>query len=613
MALLPVLPPIDGETLISYLNRAAWFHTGQPVRSFLSMLEMPQTALLSVKDMTLMRIADITGLSDEALRQMTFLSLGSRMRTVRGEVVHAEFANFDLIRFCPSCLLEDGRSEGPTAGFRIGRLAWHIEHVRVCPQHGTALHVRKVAGFYQRFQLMSEVAPADAELEKLVAEAKPEKVSALQTYVLDRLAGKPGPQWLDDQPIDLAARACEMLGIILVAGTHVNLNKLTLSDWNKAGDVGFGFAARGAHGIREALDEGYNRAVKAGLKGGPQHIFGRLYQWLQFNKNEKSKGPVSDVVRDYVLDNFPIAKGTQLMGQVVDCQRVHSIHSLAKVSGEHPKTVNRAVILAGLAKGDPNKASVRTVFDAEAGVALFDRIRDSIPTNHLPKYLNCNRTQAETLVRSGVIPRLFDIPESQASFLRNVARKDADAFLDSLFRAVTIKTAPHDGMLEIVAAAEASRWPVLDIIKAILDGHLTRVGCLDRDLRFKGIVVDPEEIKVVLAQLGDQGMLSVDEAAKRLRISPSKLEFLAKQTDKGGAPYLASVTFTNAKGVQKRSIPVANLDAFLDRHVSLTDLAVELGLPVKTLGADLAARGINPIAPNRLVGRYYFRRSDLAA
>jgi hypothetical protein len=107
-------------------------------------------------------------------------------------------------------------------------------------------------------------------------------------------------------------------------------------------------------------------------------------------------------------------------------------------------------------------------------------------------------------------------------------------------------------------------------------------------------------------------MRSEARLAKRLRISPSKLEFLAKQTDKGGAPYLASVTFTNAKGVQKRSIPVANLDAFLDRHVSLTDLAVELGLPVKKLGADLAARGINPIAPNRLVGRYYFRRSDLA-
>jgi hypothetical protein len=58
---------------------------------------------------------------------------------------------------------------------------------------------------------------------------------------------------------------------------------------------------------------------------------------------------------------------------------------------------------------------------------------------------------------------------------------------------------------------------------------------------------------------------------------------------------------------------VADLDAFLDRHVSLTDMAAELGLPVKTLGADLAVQGINPIAPNHLLGRYYFRRSDVAA
>lgn len=611
MALLPVLPPIEGETLISYLNRAAWFHTGQPIRSFLSMLEMPQTALLSVKDMTLMRIADITGLSDEALRQMTFLSLGGRMRTVRGEVVHAEFAKFDLIRFCPACLLEDGRSEGPTAGFRIGRLAWHIEHVRVCPQHGTALQVRKVAGYYQRFQLMSEVAPSDAELEKLVAEAKPCKMSALQTYVLDRLAGKPGPHWLDDQPIDLAARACEMLGIILVAGTHVNLNKLTLSDWNDAGDVGFGFAARGAPGIREALDEGYNRAVKAGLKGGPQHIFGRLYQWLQFNKNEKSKGPVSDVVRDYVLDNFPIVKGTKLMGQVVDRQRVHSIHSLAAVLGEHPKSVNRAVILAGLAKGDPDKASARIVFDAEAGAALFNRIRDSLPVTRLPKYLNCNRTQAQSFVRWGLIPRLTDNPTNQVGFMMNVACKDADAFLERLFSSVTIKDGPVDGMLEIVAAAEASRWPVFDIITAILEGRLSRIGCVDPELRFKGILVDPEEIKIVLPRRISSELLPVAEVQRLLGLSPSQLSSLLRARDKEGLPLLQPQSFHNAKGTSVSLFSRRDVTDFIDRYVTLKEHADGLRRPFKHVKAELDARGIEPVSPKPIMGRLLYRRSDL--
>ncbi|MFD1807949.1 hypothetical protein ACFSHQ_06595 [Gemmobacter lanyuensis] len=42
--------------------------------------------------------------------------------------------------------------------------------------------------------------------------------------------------------------------------------------------------------------------------------FGRLYQWLQFNSNDKPFGPIREVVREFILDNFPIQPGIDLLG-----------------------------------------------------------------------------------------------------------------------------------------------------------------------------------------------------------------------------------------------------------------------------------------------------------
>ncbi len=51
------------------------------------------------------------------------------------------------------------------------------------------------------------------------------------------------------------------------------------------------FASRGEKGLREAFDSILSRFRTEALKGGPQAAFGRLYQWLQFNRGTKDRGP----------------------------------------------------------------------------------------------------------------------------------------------------------------------------------------------------------------------------------------------------------------------------------------------------------------------------------
>lgn len=611
MPMLPVLPVVPGENLTSYLNRSAKLHANMDVFKFLSFIEFSQGAVMAPKGEALERLSRLFGLPVSDLEKMTFLPLGGRKRILCGEEVHAEFANLVKTSYCPACLLEDGMPGSSSGGLRVGRIHWQIDHVRTCEKHLIGLVRRKNTHHSEKFQLMSKVAPDDTALAEMVKKAPGQSLSDLQGYIVNRLAGASGPDWLDDQPLDLAARACEMLGVILTAGTHVNLKVLTDAEWNEAGHAGYGYASRGEKGIIEALELVVERFNERGLRGGPQKVFGRLYQWLQFSKNGKPAGAIRAVIREFILDNFPVEEGTDLFGEPAARQRVHSVYSLSKLTGDHPKTINRAVILAGLTSGNPDKASSSSVFDAEAGEALMERIRTSVPVRHLPELLNCNRVQAQQLVRTGVIPRLVPDAENVTGVLKQVAAEDVDAFLERLMAAATKVDAVSDGVVDIVAAAEVSRWPVMDIVNGILAGLFGTVEVVDPALKFKGILVDPKEVRANLSREKSLGRVGLDEAAQIIGMPRHGLSALVKMRKADGRPYVSEHFVENSKGVKIRLFAVDDLLDFKREHVSLKEVAEQQWFSSKVMKMKLDGHGLVPVAPKYELGRIWYRRKDL--
>jgi len=198
MPLLPILPVLQGESLTSYVNRVAYTHGNIDVYRFLSLLELPQGAIMAPQPQQLRRISDLFGLSMGQLGEMAFLPEGGRMRSICGERVHVEFAYLNKTSFCPACLLADADRHGPSAGRRVGRIAWQIEAVRTCPVHDFPLHRRKNTRHSELMQLMTDVAPGDDILEELVCGSERRSPSGLQTYIEKRLAGERHSEWLDD-------------------------------------------------------------------------------------------------------------------------------------------------------------------------------------------------------------------------------------------------------------------------------------------------------------------------------------------------------------------------------------------------------------------------------
>lgn len=164
---------------------------------------------------------------------------------------------------------------------------------------------------------MNEVAPADDELQKMAACATKSETSDLETYICHRFEGRSGPEWLDAQQIDLASKGTEMLGIVLSTGANCNFHHVTELEWQVAGHIGFQYTSSGEVGVTRAFESLLQEFKASGKRGGPQKVFGRFYQWLQFNKNDKPTGLIRDVLREFTLGHFPIEAGSKLFGQDV--------------------------------------------------------------------------------------------------------------------------------------------------------------------------------------------------------------------------------------------------------------------------------------------------------
>lgn len=611
MALIPVLPLIAGESLTSYVNRVASFHCNLSLENFLKFFEISQQDFLGPGPEVLQRISGLTGQPVDALAKMSFLRMGDRQVMINGEIVNSQFFDLSSRPFCPACLLENLDGEAGSRGMPVGRLEWQMEPVRVCAKHGLVLQARTVEKYSDRFWYLPELSADETVLESMMADAVQQQPSRLQTYVLNRISGNAGPEWLDGQQIDVAARACEMLGVIQVVGTHVDLRAVTDAQWSDAGDLGFSYAANGVEGINAGLQVAFDRFVATGRRGGAQMALGRFYQWLQFNKNNRLTGPIGDIAREFILDHFPVEAGTNLMGGVVEKQRFHSVYSLARKTGDHPKTVNRAVIISGLAEGDLEKASASVLFDAEAGEALMQRVRTSISVRDLEGYLNCNRVQAQQLTRTGILPSL--LPENSGSLgaLAGVAREIADEFLENLLGAAAQVVAPSEGMMDIVAAAESSRWPAIDIVRGILAGIFKNVEVVNPHLKFKGILVDPVEVRMTLKRAQLEGCIGVEESAQLIGMPQQGFNFLVRMRKADGSPYIAERLVDNGKGVSVRLFPLDAVRAFRRDHVSLKEIAEAESSSIKVMKMNLDRRGVVPLAPKFELGRVWYRKADL--
>ena len=140
-----------------------------------------------------------------------------------------------------------------------------------------------------------------------------------------------------------------------------------------------------------------------------------------------------------------------------------------------------------------------------------------------------------------------------------------------------------------------SPWPAIDIINGTLAGLFSKVEIVDPTLKFKGVLVDPMEVREVLSREREAGRVGVDEATRILGMTRFGVSTLAKLRTLLGEPYLRERHFENAKGVRMRLFALEELQIFVRDHISLMEYARSLSFPLKVMKRKLDANGIEPI------------------
>ncbi|QIR84943.1 TniQ family protein [Paracoccus sp. AK26] len=498
--LFPHLPFQPDETPASWAARLSVLHGCSTLRTFLSDQSIASPDFLHGRRSVIDRLCEVAGQDAAPVWHNTAVSVGNQNFTLRSEPFPASMMVREETRFCPLCLHQDDLLGGDPGICRRDRLAWSLRVVTTCPEHGIALiyRGRDHRDKMQR-KLIEHVPERGATLVALAENGMRREPSPLQTYVLGRLEGRSGPQWLDGQTLEQAVRTTQMLGVVMAFGTTINLGSVDRDGWDLAGRMGWRWVAAGEHGLHAAFAELQAAAFERG-QGGQNYftVLGQLYRWLLEPGNRPDHGPIKQLLRNYIVQNMDVCVGRDLLGERIERRRKYSVQSLALQSGLHPQTLGKVLVerrLIGAENAD-KPASILLV-DAEEGRQAAASLSRSVPFVQLPALLGATRPIASCLIDLGV---LTPLTRSQGENTRDKCGFDALEVEQALEQIHVMVPEMSDVPAEWVSLNQCSkraRIPMRDLLQMILSGKLRQIGRAQGELGFNSLRISIENIRLV--------------------------------------------------------------------------------------------------------------------
>lgn len=604
----PKFPLAPGESLISWANRFGRFHCDLDLLKFLTLIRVPKIDVVRGKQDALRRLADISGFSLDTLEAGVCVQVSEKQYRYQREQFNCDFIHLNALKFCPACLL----NEIDNGKLGVLQIKWSFSPIRTCRVHNIPLVKQRSKMFWEIPQDILRLTSSSGDLNNIWKASRSRKLSALQEYVDARLDKIPGPSWLDSQPIDVACKATEMFGACIEFGADVSLVKLSEYDWNTAGNIGFGFTSRGEDGIREGLDHLLATNQKISAQSGPQAILGQLYKWLQFKKNDRPVGPISDLVREYILDNFPVQTGTLLLGAKVDRQRTHSIATLAAKFDVHINTAKSVLLRAGMLNQKQKEDDIRLTFPSGPSEQLFEKLVRAVPVAKIPQYIGCSRTHAIKLVEDGFLSSVISDPDDVSSGRhKGVDIDDIDCLIEKMRRTGEPVITPSKGMASIGEVAASLKIPAMKVLSLLLDGQLDKIELLPANLKFLSVLVCTDEIAVKTGGRTGSPGLTVSQASMELMVEGETVKFLLRTMGADGEPMLKTCGQVRHMGIMRDVIDCESVQKFKDRYCKLSAIDGYWSREPERLRSQLALNGITPVWDPGVAGAEFYRVCEI--
>ena len=612
--LSPPLPFHDDENGQGYFARLGYFHAGVNVGKFCRYSTVDRFDFRWGRAAFSEAAAELSGVELERLDANTLRHEAGVVFYLRGHKLTLPVIRRTVVRFCPECLRadHDGISVLAAVSGRL-RWAWLLRPVVACPVHNVRLMGLPAPDAVNAFDLPRLFAQHDVQLTDMTS-TDVLAPGPLQDYVVSRMsAGGVGGAWLDGQEIAPAVKACEMLGALTVDGPNAQISSYSEEDWARVGDVGFEICSKGKE---EMLDVFKRLRVAGGRtsgRSGPHAAYGFVFHGLNYANRTPDSRLFRDVLREAIVNNFPIEPGEVILGQEITERRVHSVNSLSNAMGINRWRLYRLMRKAGMIPETADEAAFNQwVFPAEEGERLISRIKNSVHLNKVQHVLGCSVTQAEVLAKHGLITSILpisceEIGQTQGQFNLN----DLAQFMEKVFRETRNSAAETEGFVNLTAAAKGT-GSTAEILQWHLGGQLAGTRLLHGIRRLDHLRFDIEMIKALAKDRRGPDLNRITVVATILGIEPDSVKKLLDNSI--GGPRLLAASASATSGLRGAAyVSTAEIERFLVEYTTLALIARQLDRHPTSVRRELKMAGVAPAMDASSLGARIYRRVDVAA
>ncbi|ABE62887.1 hypothetical protein Nham_2090 [Nitrobacter hamburgensis X14] len=599
-----------GETPASFVSRLA-VRYAPSAREFCLDFRTTFQKVVDGEPEALAMIAAKGGVAAEALAANAFVKTGERRYRLRGQELVRGSLRRAIVAICPKCLAGD-IADAPHLRPELApfqRALWQIAAVKTCPIHTTPLVVLDKdltpSLLHDWSRHVSKVLP---NLRVLADEAGTRPLTGLETYIVNRIDGGAARSvLLDGMTLHVSMAGCELFGAVATLGRMPNLKILTDDERRCAGAAGFDILNSGKPAV-DAFLQGLQASYpyRGTGKEGPQAVFGRIYQALEFGREDPAYDPLRDLVGDFIRTRFPVGPGDTVFGKPVEHRALHSIRTLSIETKLHPKRLRKLLAASGvLPDGAADLADGNCLFDAEKGSLTAREASAAIlSVRKAGEYLNAPRVQRDMLYRSGLIVPRFRAGDHGAA--DQFAPEDLDAFLQRLLDGAKPTKTVGRSRANIPDTAKFACCASEEIVRLILDGNVRRKWRLTSERDYMSVLVDVEEIRA-LVRGPDHGGLTGLQIKDKLSTTAKVASALIKHG------YLKSITVVNpVNRCPTVVVPAAEVERFDREFVSLFAIARQQGRHHMAVKREIESAGVKPAFDPDKVGATFYRRTTLA-
>lgn len=579
--------PVERETAFSLMSRMASYG-GTTASDFGGDIGITFKKILDGVPQAVKQLAAIANTDPDLLLSWTPSLTVKARRTIRNEQFPSKTVLTSVVRGCPLCLQDDAKdTELPPERVMAIRGDWLVPHVSTCIRHEHALvPLWRETKYNDRYDIVPQFAKIAPRILAGEFSGNYKEPTDFDEWLERRLIIGKGQSWLDQYQLNAASSFCRLVGTALMRRSAEIPRPFVVSgeQWPFY-QMGFEVVQQGEDAIYDAFGE-LNRLAEP--KQGPKAVFPLLYDRLSHDyRDDPDYKPFRNILASHLLRTWPLGPGDDLLGEPVIERRLHSVTTAAKETGIDTRRLRKMLESVGLI--DETFSDSWAVFDAKEAQPLIDSMVSFVTARDFAEGINLSRSQFDLLVEDEILkPTLTD---AGTKFVWDP--RDGRAFIDKLLLGAQLIPSSLYGWEPIAKAAQRLKIRPAEIIKAIWDGRIRRVGKNVHFDDYRSIHVQHDEVIMAFGDTEPVEM-SIEVFSKSVGLAnPVYLNRLIRN---------GHMTATKIRNPKTRALQryITNKDAaaFHGKFMTLRTLAKSQGTSWQKITAALRANNVSQFSPD---------------